>query len=209
MKSNIIIVTEENTTSTSWNRVAAGQLKYQLDIFDSHINENRRRGILILMDRSHNFKIKTIRNINQNCSILEVSDGKNEIAIAAIYAPSDKDDPEFLLNIREELEKSTCEFNMITGEFNNRMEFKEDTFGYTNNSHWKSRIVLKEWTEEDYIEAYRYLNPETQDYTFKTKNREKRARINMTLLSSNLLPKLIDTWITHFPFSVTDHAGVS
>ena len=31
----------------------------------------------------------------------------------------------------------------------------------------------------------------------------------MTLLSSNLLPKLIDTWITHFPFSVTDHAGVS
>ena len=31
----------------------------------------------------------------------------------------------------------------------------------------------------------------------------------MTLLSSNLLPKLIDSWITNFPFSVTEHAGVS
>ena len=103
MKSNIIIVTEANTTSTSWNRVAAGQLKYQLDIFDSHINENGGTGILILTNRSHNFKIKTI---NPNCIILRVSDGKNEIAIAAIYAPSNKDEPEFLLNIREELEKA-------------------------------------------------------------------------------------------------------
>ena len=31
----------------------------------------------------------------------------------------------------------------------------------------------------------------------------------MTLLSSNLLPKLIDTWITKFLFSVKDHAVVS
>ena len=145
MKSNIIIVTEANTTSTSWNRVAAGQLKYQLGNYDSHINENGRRGILILIDRSHNFKLKTIRNINPNSSILEVSDGKNELAIAAIYASSNKDDPEFLLNIREELEKSFCEFNLITGDFNTSMDFKEDTFGYTTSSHWKSRIVLKEW----------------------------------------------------------------
>ena len=58
MKSNIIVITEANTTSTSWNRVAARQLKYQLGNYDSHINENGRRGILILIDRSHNFKIK-------------------------------------------------------------------------------------------------------------------------------------------------------
>ena len=89
--------------------------------------------------------------------------------MAAIYAPSDKDNPKFLLNIREELEKSSCEFNLITGDINTSMDFKEDTFGYTTDSHWKSRIVLKEWTEEDYIDAYRYSNPETQDYTLATK----------------------------------------
>ena len=55
------------------------------------------------MDINHSFKIKKFRNINPNCSILEITDGKTEIAIAAIYAPSNKDDPEFLLEVREVL----------------------------------------------------------------------------------------------------------
>ena len=47
----------------------------------------------------------------------------------------------------------------------------------------------KDRTEEDYVDACRFTNPDIIDYTFNTKNREQGAKLDITLLSFQLTSK--------------------
>ena len=67
------------------------------------------------------------RNINKNATILELANEKDSIAIAALYGPSDKDDHEFFINIKEELNNSNCKHTIAIGDFNTSANFSMDT----------------------------------------------------------------------------------
>ena len=189
--------------------MASGPLKYLLDSFLPVINENGRRGIIILISKSCQFKLTNSRNINENATIFEVDNGNDSIAIAALYGPSHRDDPDFFLNIKEEINNSTCKHSMIMGDFNTSADFDNDTHGYLSDNHWKTRTVLQSWIEDDMVDIWRYHNQETTDYTFETKDRQKLARLDYIFISASLLSFTSSSEITHFPFAITDHSAVS
>lgn len=209
LNSNIIVITEVNSSLSDWFRLASGPLKYLLDSFLPVINENGRRGIIILISKSCQFKLTNSRNINENATIFEVDNGTESISIAAVYGPSDKDDHEFFLNIKEEINNYPSKHSIIMGDFNSSADFDLDTIGYHTDPHWKTRAVMKSWSEDDLIDIWRYHNQESKDYTYETKSRERMARLDYIYISSSLLSYSISSDIKHFPFSVTDHSAVT
>ena len=208
LQAHIVVITEVNTTTSEWYRLASDELKYILSSYDTVINENGRRGIIILLSKSSPFKLESSRNLNCNASLIEVNNGTESIAIAAVYGPSDKDDHDFFINIKEEINNSTCKHSMIIGDLNSTADFEKDTNGYLSDSHWKTRAVMNSWSEEDMVDIWRHHNQEVEDYTFETKDRSKLARLDYIYISASLLGFSVNSEISHFPFSITDHSAV-
>ena len=93
-----------------------------------------------------------------------------KISVAACYAPSHKDDDEYLLKVKSTLDQRTSPFQLLLGDLNTVLDPERDQTGYVTDPHTKSRAVLEEWeNQEELIDCYRHEHPEETCYTFRTK----------------------------------------
>ena len=108
------------------------------------------KGILILYNK-HQTKIKNLKVIRDG-QLLEFSLKVNNVwvNIVSCYAPPDIDDPSFLLEAKTSLDSMEGDYGLICGDPNTTLDIKWDHFGYTQDSHRKSRAVISSWlaTEE-------------------------------------------------------------
>ena len=67
---------------------------------------------------------------------------------------------------------------------------------------------MNSWiTDEEYVDEYRYLNPNTQGFTYRRDcNQEQKARLDYCLVSCNLTERFVD--LEHKFTSASDHATI-
>ena len=70
--------------------------------------------------------------------------------MVACYALADIDDPELLLEAKSCLGNVFGDYGLICGDLNTTLNPKWDRYGYTQDSHQRSRAVINSWinTEE-------------------------------------------------------------
>ena len=103
------------------------------------------KGILIIYNKTET-KIKKLK-VLQDGQLLEFSIECNNIwvNVVACYAPPDIDDPSFLLEAKVSLDSMDGDYGLICGDLNTTIDPQWDRYGYTQDSHKKSRAVICSW----------------------------------------------------------------
>ena len=151
----------------------------------------------------------TVGNIlyhdNHNILIFSImTPSNNTIDIAAIYGPSDRDDPEFFQTVLDALEDRGNEHRVIIGDWNTTLNRDLDEKDYISDTHRKTRELLRGWEEGDIMyDALRVQNPTAKNYTWRTRAGQA-GRLDMMWISEKLLGK---TYLSsHFNnINTTDH----
>ena len=87
--------------------------------------------------------------------------------IINLYAPNE-DNPEFFLNLFNEIEKMEVKNNIMTGDWNMVNDFNKDTLNYKKlNNPISNRIVIEAKDKLDLIDIWRYSHPDINQYTWK------------------------------------------
>ena len=88
------------------------------------------------------------------------------VNVVSCYAPPDIDDPSFLLEAKASLDSMDGDYGLICGDLNTTLDLKWDRFGYTQDSHRKSRAVISNWlATEELIDAIRFFHPDGSLYS--------------------------------------------
>ena len=97
------------------------------------------------------------------------------------------------------------------GDFNCTLNHQLDSRGYKSDPHPKARKVIQSFIEnEEYIDSYRHLHPESKAYTYRKVGADLRGRLDYGLISPSLIQYLKEVTHTHHHCSdVSDHASVS
>ena len=131
-----------------------------------------------------------------------------KISVAACYAPSHKDDDEYLLKVKSNLDHRPSPFQLLLGDLNTVLEPLRDRTGYVTDPHTKSRAVLEMWEhEEELLDCYRHEHPDETCYTFRTKNQLKKARLDYAFVSPPLLEHIVEIDHHYIDEELTDHSA--
>ena len=95
--------------------------------------------------------------------------------------------------------------------FNCTLNHQLDSRGYKSDPHPKARKVIQSFIDnEEYIDSYRHLHPDSKAYTYRKVGAELRGRLNYGLMSPSLIQYLKEvTQTQHHCSDVSDHASVS
>ena len=160
LKNNINILIDSKVTETEANDICNRDFKYLLKDFKHIGTLTKIKGILILYNK-HATKIKNLKVIRDG-QLLEFSFlVSNEwVNVVACYAPPEMDDPEFLLEAKSCLNNMPGDYGLICGDLNTTLDPKWDRYGYTQDSHRRSRAVINNWINtEELIDAVRFFHP--------------------------------------------------
>ena len=84
--------------------------------------------------------------------------------------------------------------------------------GYVRDDHWRTREIVNDWAEDEdgncMVDAFRLMNPEKREFTWRNKNLTQQARLDYILVSENLLFALKKCTIIHHPWTISDHSTV-
>ena len=116
--------------------------------------------------------------------------------IVACYAPPDVDDPSFLLDAKTSLYLMDGDYGLICVDLNTTLDPKLDHFGYTQDSHRKSRAVITSWlATEELIDAVRFYHPDGPLYSWKTLKGDNKDRPDHLLVTPKLMEHI--TWANY------------
>ena len=133
------------------------------------------RGIFVLIRHGSNLNIKKVIEIIPDILRLDVSNGVNNLTIFGVYGTSRYDDEQFFINLRTHILEAENTEIIILGDLNISLDKNRYLRGNTTNTHWRSRSVVQEWIESgDFTDAYRSLNPEGKQMTWKNLTEPRR-----------------------------------
>ena len=172
-------------------------------------NYKKPRGITILIKKKTGITLGHVETVDDNILIFSILTASNEtIDIAAIYGPSDKDDPAFFEKVSDCLNNRGYNHKIIIGDWNTTLNTANDQLNYITDPHPKSRDVLQSWEDsEQLFDGFRYHNPCSKEYTWRIRNSNKAGRLDMIWATSHLLDHMEVSHIEHLP-DITDHASV-
>ena len=158
---------------------------------------------------NNNFEFKALRekkDLNGNVLLLEAMVDGHKVLLCNIYAPNTCK-PEFVETVFENIEDMDCENVVICGDFNLIINPLIDYYNYRQTNNPNARLKLLELIEQNKLDAFRQISPETRRYTWRKKNPFKQARLDFFLISNNLLRSLNGCTIN--PGYRTDHSSVN
>ena len=107
-------------------------------------NYKKPRGITILIKKKTGITLGHVETVDDNILIFSILTASNEtIDIAAIYGPSDKDDPAFFEKVSDCLTNRGYNHKIIIGDWNTTLNASNDQLNYVTDPHPKSREVLQ------------------------------------------------------------------
>ena len=173
-------------------------------------NYTKPRGITILIKKQTGITLgNVLDHEDKDILVISVLTPSNEtVDIAAIYGPSDRDDPSFFQEVLDTLDKRGNKNKIIIGDWNTTSDRYNDERGYTTNCHKNVRELLRIWEENELMfDVLRFWQPDGEAMTWRTKKRDKSARLDMIWASENILPKVkVDREFN--TFELTDHASI-
>ena len=102
---------------------------------------------------------------------MELEHPELKLSIYGVYADSDKDNPDYFLEITRLTQEDNCNHILITGDFNTAICPVKDRWNYTTDNHKKSRAVTQNWIDEgDFIDGHMVFFPDHGKlYTYRKK----------------------------------------
>lgn len=164
--------------------------------FDNHTSQSR--GVAILFRKKVFAKklkcenLKQVKDSEGRCLMIEFcGTEKKQYVLCCIYAPCDKDTPDFFENLQDDINDLCCENIILCGDFNVVLNQNLDCIGYANENRPKSRErVLKLMKDKHLIDIFREMNPNVSEYTYDRKEKGtiiKQSRLDFFLISESLL----------------------
>ena len=207
---SIAILTESHLTAHKWE-VFLGRFRYELSNYSGHLLPNGRRGVVVLVNKNQ-VKVTNTEEINDNVLKISVEMNDKSIAILATYAPSHGTNVDFFVDLRRTQLNCSETYQIIAGDLNTTLDPQWDRVGYVRDDHWRSREIINDWAEDEdgncMLDAFRLMNPEQREFTWRNKNLNQQARLDYILVSENLLFALKKCIIIHHPWTISDHSTV-
>ena len=170
LTSDIRIVVDSHTDEQT---LKALKKEYKLEMAQFNIDGNlvKNRGILVLTKKNCGYISNNFQIIDKNNAIqFNVISPDNTIYnIVAIYAPNKiQDNLNFLKSLPGKLKNDEEKYQILIGDFNTTLDSTLDRVNYKNDDHAKTREIINSWLmDEEFIDSYRYLYPETKDYSYR------------------------------------------
>ena len=97
----------------------------------------KNKGIIVFY--KHNVvKAKDLKIIQAGQLVSFLAKANNDwVNFTTMYAPSDEDNPHFMLKAKQEFDKLEGDLGLICGDFNTTLNAKYYRFGYTSDTHRK------------------------------------------------------------------------
>ena len=203
-------MTESHLTTHKWE-VFLSRFRYELANYSGHLLPNGRRGIVVLINK-HQVTVVNTEEINPNVLKISVEINEKSLAILATYAPSNESNVDFFVDLRRSQLNCSETYQIIAGDLNTTLDPEWDRVGYIRDDHWRSRAIINDWSQDEdgncMLDAFRVINPEQREFTWRNKNLSQQARLDYILVSENLLFALKKCHIIHHPWAITDHSSV-
>ena len=176
---------EENYIRAQWG----------YECFFSSYN-SQSRGVAILFNNTFEYKLHKIKTDQQgNKLILDVTISGKRVLLVNIYGPN-RDQPSFYEQLQQDIRDFSIDAVIIMGDFNLVLNQEKDTLNYMHVNNPRSREkVLDICTEFNLIDIWRELNLEKMQFTWRTKNLRKQARLDFFLISEQLFIDIEDAKI--------------
>ena len=159
--------------------------------------EGNARGTLIMVSKKTPITIENeISDDDGNMNAICFKYDGKIFALCAVYGPN-TDDPGFFENIFEKVYLLNAEYNIFTGDFNTAPSHALDYENYRNIIHPRARTALNDiFIQYNCTDAYRVLNGNNRDFTWRAEGvRQQMARLDLCLISNNLVPYLKESTI--------------
>ena len=177
-------------------------------IYTSNPKSHHARGVATLISKNVKFTVENIhRDENGRKLLLNIIINKNKISLLNLYAPcSQSERTHFFTNTQKWMMNKICNMNyVITGGDMNTTVSSLDRINGAIDPCAKYYKTFK--ISNGLEDAWRYLNPQTQDFTYISSITNKGvSRIDHMLISTSLLSYLSKAEITTAP--TPDHKAV-
>ena len=185
-KANIAFLQETHSCKKSYKRWRA---EWGGEILFSH-GESNARGVAILIDRTVNFQKLAVKTDHDGrFIILKAKIGDETYTLVNVYGPN-KDEPAFYSNLFEEaLLLHDSDHIIVGGDFNTVLDPEMDRKGgRPGKSKSRTAEFLQGVMEEyDWLDPWRYLNPDKFQYTWKRRKPFVGTRLDFFLLPMSSL----------------------
>ena len=174
-------------------------------------NSNASKGVAILFKNTFSYKIHNVikDEINGSFLILDLSIFDEKFTLANVYGPSDRDNPDFFVQLFEIIERVGNRQVMAAGDWNVLLDPTLDSRNHGSYiSRPRSRRMIKEkMAHLDLIDIYRHVFPTKRAYTWRRFNSIQQSRLDYFLISDSLVDKILNVNI--LPGYRSDHSIVS
>ena len=159
--------------------------------------------------------MENIQQLDDSTLIFDLVNNDNKrLTIAAIYAPSDSDNPYYFETVDNILQErvGNSDYQILVGDFNTTLDYNRDRLNYSkkNDSHKLCRELINNWFEQEkWVDIYDYKHPGKKSYTWESKTTPgKKGRIDHCLLSPNLVKHT--QYVRHVSIGshLTDHRAI-
>ena len=163
------------------------------------------RGVCVLLNNNFEYQIVSeFKDTNGRIAFVDLKVGNFSVRFISIYAPN-RDCPLRYNEISAILESNEQDYVVICGDFNLALDPKKNTYNYKHVNNPQSRhVVLDMMSTYNLKDAFRHLNPETKQYTWKHKNPLQFARLDYFLISQSLTDLISNVSIN--PSYRSDHS---
>jgi hypothetical protein len=144
---------------------------------------------------------------NGNYILLDIVMYEKRITLANIYGPNG-DNPEFYENIFKKIRDINNDYTVIGGDWNMIINPSIDCENYININNPRSRsIVLREISNNNYIDVWRTMHEDKRQYTWIRNNPvRKQSRLDFFLINQSTFNFTTETKIISSYRS--DHKGI-
>lgn len=165
------------------------------------------RGVMVLVHDSIPLQInKIIKDKGGRYIIIQGTILKEKITLINVYAPNN-DEPEFFQNLFFTV-ASLPGLYIMAGDFNCTLNPSLDKSSGVDQSHTKSRGVIKQFMKEmNLVDLWREKNPNNKIFSCYSSTHQSYSRIDYFLVSSLLKYKLED--VSYDSILLSDHSPVS
>ena len=169
---------------------------------------NRSRGVSILFRHCVQHEIITVKQSDcGNLLIVACKIGTQTFLMVNIYGPNE-DNPDFFHELSNQLDQIQTDQTIIAGDLNFVMDPTVDSYNYAREYNVNAKRVFVEYINGNgFIDAWRRLNPEGENFTWKKSNPVKCGRLDMFFVSPHLINLISNVAI--IPGYRTDHSMVT
>ena len=210
LKCEVNIIIDTRTSLQGVNKLFnSHNLKWRLGNFRHKGSYSLVKGIVMVYDRTR-VQVDNLNIIKEGQLLsFRVKVNNSWINCVTVYGPPEGDISNFFLTTKTTLDNMDGDLGFICSDFNTTLNPNLDQYGYITDPHKKCRETINQWMiNGELFDAVRHFFPNSPLFSWRTKNWEKKGRIDHLLVTPKLLEHIKDAKYVFHEHSITDHASL-